>query len=306
MNWKNASIVSVIIMALFACIIGMYFFQSNKLNQNQTVISDVEESAQASSPDLSQTPSAPTKKTPIGQKADLKQIINQINELFSKNANNYYVGVKIFSTGEQFINDSKPTPSASVIKIFIMLHAYQLIQKGDLDENKLVENQSVKDLLKSMITRSDNNATNKLIDYFGMVHINETIKKEGYKDTVLNRRMLDYEAQKKGLENYTSIEDVMLFLDRLYKYKEKEPNRDMLSLLLQQQVRTKIPSKLPKNTKVANKTGELQNIENDIGIVFTNHGDYAIAVLTNNVSNVESTRGAIGTFTKNIYDYLNQ
>ena len=47
-----------------------------------------------------------------------------------------------------------------------------------------------------------------------------------------------------------------------------------------QQVRTKIPSKL--DVSVANKTGELATVENDIGIVLSDK-PYVIVVLTNDV-----------------------
>lgn len=62
-----------------------------------------------------------------------------------------------------------------------------------------------------------------------------------------------------------------------------------------QQVRTKIPSKL--DVSVANKTGELATVENDIGIVLSDK-PYVIVVLTNDVSNYREVRVGIGSLSK--------
>lgn len=50
---------------------------------------------------------------------------------------------------------------------------------------------SLYDLLKLMITESDNNATNIIIDRFDMDEINNFIQQRGYKDTKLSRKMMD-------------------------------------------------------------------------------------------------------------------
>ena len=62
-----------------------------------------------------------------------------------------------------------------------------------------------------------------------------------------------------------------------------------------QQVKTKIPSQL--DVPVANKTGELAMVENDIGIVLSDK-PYAIVVLTNDVSNSQGVRAGIGGLAK--------
>lgn len=70
----------------------------------------------------------------------------------------------------------------------------------------------------------------------------------------------------------------------------------MFESLKGQVIRTKIPEKLPKDTTVANITGEQQNVENDIGLVLTEDNPFAIVVLTNEVSDIVQTRTAIADF----------
>jgi beta-lactamase class A len=72
-----------------------------------------------------------------------------------------------------------------------------------------------------------------------------------------------------------------------------------------QTIKTKIPMLLPNDVVLANKTGELDTVENDVGIVFTPSGDIAIAVLTNNVKDAGKTREAIGKLTNEAYYHVN-
>ena len=47
---------------------------------------------------------------------------------------------------------------------------------------------------------------------------------------------------------------------------------------------------------VANKTGELDDTENDIGLVLSEKNPFAIVVLTKNFKSVDGIRTAIGEF----------
>lgn len=60
----------------------------------------------------------------------------------------------------------------------------------------------------------------------------------------------------------------------------EDASNEMLELLLQQEVDYKIPESLPSNVKVANKTGETDDCENDCAIVYSNGGDYIICMMS--------------------------
>ena len=81
----------------------------------------------------------------------------------------------------------------------------------------------------------------------------------------------------------------------------------MLSLLSQQTRRNKIPSQLPPGVSVANKTGELFNVENDAGIIYNTAGDnnLVICFMSQNVGSVGSAQAAIGELSAYIYNYYN-
>ena len=208
-------------------------------------------------------------------------------------ADQVYYGVHYFNQDKDISsNNSAPTISASVIKVFIMEYAFT---QADLTE--MLEGKTINDWIISMIQQSDNDAANILITHFGMEQLNESFQTQGYQDTRLERLMLDNEARNQGKENYTSLNDCMFFLKKLYQQQAVYPYSTMLNIMEGQTLRTKIPSKLSEDILVANKTGELDNIENDIGLVLTEKNPFAIVVLSQNYQNVEEIRGAIGDFT---------
>lgn len=211
-------------------------------------------------------------------------------------ANAGQVGYGIYYLKNQrasYSNQNQPLIAASVIKIFIMGYLYQQMAQKQLAADQVVGDSTVTTLITAMIQYSDNNATNQLIDYVGMPKINQYLQEQGYQQTKLERRMLDNAARAQGLENVTSVTDTLNFLKQLYQDQTRYPANQMLAILKGQQVRTKIPSQLPAGTVVANKTGELADVENDIGIVYRTDNPYIIVVLTNQVSNTSAERQAI-------------
>ncbi|MGM0213828.1 serine hydrolase [Enterococcus sp. AZ109] len=210
------------------------------------------------------------------------------------NAAQVSYGVYYFSDDAYISNqNSISTPSASVIKVFIMSY----ILENNLDMQTMVNGEPLGELTRRMIQNSDNSATNAIIDQVGMDQLNSYFQSSGYMDTQLQRKMLDEQAISMGKENYTSLNDTMAFLKKVYQNKETYPYASMLELMQGQQIRTKIPSKLPADISVANKTGELSGVENDIGLVLAGDEPFAIVVLSNGVISSEGMRNAIGDFT---------
>ena len=200
--------------------------------------------------------------------------------------------------------DSPRMPAASVIKVFIMYYAYAQIESGELAADAIIGGQRIHSLISLMIQRSDNAATNALIDYFGMEALNRFFLERGFSDTLLQRRMLDTAARSRGFDNYTSTGDVMAFLIRLYENRSHFPYDEMQDIMLGQEIRTKIHLFLPPGTPVASKTGELPDVENDMGLVFTENGVFAIVVLTSGVRDNAAARQAIGQLARDAYGYV--
>jgi beta-lactamase class A len=209
-------------------------------------------------------------------------------------------------------NPDKKVIAASVIKIPILAVAMKsvyegrislkqkiIVRKKDVDGGsgviktmKLPATLTVEELLDLMITRSDNTATNEIINLLGMDYLNKEFKKLGLRQTVLNRHMMDFVSRRKGRENYTSSQDIAMLLDQMYNGElvNSRASKKMLSLLKQQQVNDRIPVYLPETIEVAHKTGLERSVVHDAGIVFTPKGDYLICMLIENVKEYKTAK----------------
>jgi beta-lactamase class A len=211
--------------------------------------------------------------------------------------------IKDLKTGREIdFNKDSLIPSASLVKIPIMFSCFYAAQDGKIhlsDAVKLQYSQrvggskvlgnkpvgsvfTVEELLHPMITQSDNAAANVLIDFLGFDTLNTYFKKMGLRNTNLARRMMDFKERREGEENYTTAEDMAHLLEALYrkKFLNKEISEKCLELLGQQKINDRIPKKLPKaGTFIAHKTGLERHICHDVGIVFTEKGDFLICVL---------------------------
>ena len=77
----------------------------------------------------------------------------------------------------------------------------------------------------------------------------------------------------------------------------------MISLLLAQKVNDRISKYLPADIKIAHKTGELETIRNDAGIVFGKKGDYIFVFLSDTANPLNATE-QIATLSKQIFEEL--
>ncbi|MDT8719610.1 serine hydrolase [Clostridium sp. 19966] len=238
----------------------------------------------------------------------------------------YSIYFKDLKSGCQCSIDEKVVvPSASIIKLFIMAKAFETCNSGrwKLNDKVTVEGKNrvpysivylldesnsytILDLITLMIVQSDNSATNKLIDMLGMGDINDYISQLGFKDTLLQRKMMDMDAKEKGLENYTSAQDVGKFLKMLYDGQiiNKHYSDMMLDIMKEQLDSSMMRIDIPDDIVVAHKTGDLTNIKHDAGIVFTDKESYIFVMLTWDALSDNYARNAIGSVSKLVYNYV--
>jgi len=166
---------------------------------------------------------------------------------------------------------------------------------------------TLKELATLMIIVSDNQATNILIDFLGMENINLLGKELGLKESFLGRKMMDTEARKNGYDNYTCADDISLLLKLIYQEKliNKEASQLMLDILLRQQQGERLQRYLPSDIKIAHKCGDLDNLENDGGIIWLGGKAYILVILTNGMPNLQCKQ-TIGKISKFVYDKMEE
>jgi beta-lactamase class A len=221
-------------------------------------------------------------------------------------------------------------PAASVIKLAIMVTAYQAMDRGDLeldapapfDANDVVAGSetfesarpgataTIGDLLRAMIRRSDNTASNALIDRLGFAAINRVIARAGLRRTKLQRYFMHFSSQH---ENETDALDTATLLLALARGARGEPTqiasarscRAMVDMLLGQEDREKIARGLPPGVPLANKTGELLGVRHDAGIVdpYGPH-PYVLVVLERDLRDQTAGVAGIARISRAVYRQL--
>ena len=254
-------------------------------------------------------------------KKEIEKIISQVEgsvciNFYDLNKNN------VFS-----VNGDKKVLSASMIKLLILAELMKKISEnkfslsdtimiadsmktggdGVLKELNTGHHFTLKELATLMIIVSDNQATNILIDFLGMENINQLGKELRLKKTFLGRKMMDIEARKNGYDNYTCADDISSLLKLIYQEKliNEEASQLMLDILLRQQQGERLQRYLPSDIKIAHKCGDLDNLENDGGIIWTGNKAYILVVLTSGMPNLQCKQ-TIGKISKFVYDKMEE
>ena len=199
------------------------------------------------------------------------------------------------------VNADKKMQSASVIKLFIMATVYDEVKNNSFSTGSETSGgNTVGDDVKLMITESNNDATNRLIDKVGLKKMNTYIKNNGYSNTELNRKML---ASTKNGDNYTSAKDAAKILEEIYNHKcvSYEASEQMMIYLKAQTRTSKIPAGVPDGVETANKTGELDTVENDAAIVFKKDAPYVLVVMSSGLNDTAKARQNIVDISSAVY-----
>lgn len=233
-----------------------------------------------------------------------KDIENKLSELEAGGAV-CSVYIKNLKTDEIIDLTTEKHRAASIIKLFIAGTVYEnmnsLMQSGQ-SQPKL------EGLIENMISKSDNDAANNLVRILGdsdaakgMEKVNSYISSLGFTDSEMGRLMLDFDS---GKENYISAIEVGEYLEMLYKGDVKGSDK-ILGYMKQQERVNKIPAGLPSDITVANKTGELEDVEHDSAIVYGEDTDYIIVILLSQLKDTSSGRQAAVDISSLVYDHWN-
>ena len=140
-------------------------------------------------------------------------------------------------------------------------------------------------LLDAMLSLSDNTASNALLRALGMARCNEVAQAHGLRSTRIRRFFYDWPAQRRGLENETTAREAAQLLLLIAREAAHAPAlaavaRAAMKALLAQTDRETIPAALANRAGIANKTGELPGVRNDVAIVGYGRSDaYVVAIL---------------------------
>lgn len=196
------------------------------------------------------------------------------------------------------INGDERFPSASMIKLLVLVEYMQQVNEGNLDSESsyvLVQSDKVggagviagapsgtafrySELAQYMIEESDNTATNILIDVLGMDSINDSGQELGLAQTELRHKMMLGDGK---TENRMSSNDAAVLLRGIAQHviAGEVESTAAESYLLMQADTEGLAQGLPLGVEFGHKTGSLDSARHDGGIVYS-ESPYVIVVLT--------------------------
>jgi beta-lactamase class A len=163
---------------------------------------------------------------------------------------------------------------------------YALEAREDSDKelyDKVGQDVSLEELVRRMIDKSSNLATNLVIELIGAKRVMTLMKDIGANDIQVLRGVEDDKAYRAGMNNTTTARDLMLIFRALGEHRviSEDASKKMVAILAAQEHNDGIPAGLPKGTVVAHKTGSITEIAHDGGLVMRPDGSaYVLVVLT--------------------------
>ena len=188
-------------------------------------------------------------------------------------------------------------PSASVIKIPLVMTLYADAAEGRLDlEERVATGErvdgsgvlrdlrdvaelSLRDLAALTIGLSDNTATNRLIERVTVERVAARMAEWGVKTTALRRRMYDFEAAKRGLENVATARELAALTARLVAGEcvDRATSDAVLDLMRRCDDDRKLRRYLAPGAKVPSKSGTLDESANDVAVFAGQGGTVIVA-----------------------------
>jgi beta-lactamase class A len=133
------------------------------------------------------------------------------------------------------------------------------------------------------------------------------MREMGASDIQVLRGVEDTKAYRAGLNNTTTAYDQMLIFSKIAGglAVDKQSSDAMINILLDQKFNDKIPAKLPQKVKVAHKTGWINGVNHDAGIVILPDGrKYVLVLLSKELENDKAAVKSMAKVSKMIYDYF--
>jgi beta-lactamase class A len=230
------------------------------------------------------------------------------------------------------LNEEAAFEAASVVKIAILAEAMALSEEAafDLTERWVLSANAVaagsgildefepglaptnRDLLRIMISLSDNTATNSFIDRFGTGAVNARMAALGLSGIRLVGRIPDAKNEPARWSPLGSLtpRDTAAYFRRLWGSGLVDPAADaaMREFFRAQRTTSRIPRLLlhEKGTSWAGKSGSMHGVRNDAGVLTTPKGRFVLVVLADRIPDDEGDGPAVtrvmGDLAKTVVD----
>jgi beta-lactamase class A len=262
--------------------------------------------------------SAPVLPKTASQPQTLDEKIQNELKNFSGKA---WIYAKNLDTGEDYaLRADEQTRTASTIKLPIMAETFRQVSEGKLkwtDEILLTKDKKqggsgilfefsdntkidLRTAVNLMIVVSDNTATNLILDRVTADSVNDFMDSLGLKQIRSMRKIggggdskasADARLKLFGI-GASSPREMVKLLEMLERGEvvSKEASAEMLNILKRQQFKDGIGRGLPDTIPSASKSGALDRLRSDVGIIYTRRGRIAMAITVDDMMEVTYTQ----------------
>lgn len=187
--------------------------------------------------------------------------------------------------------------------------SYTLKAINDSEQNlysRIGSKVTIEDLLYRMITQSSNLATNMMIDLVGAKNVMKTMRNIGANEMKVLRGVEDSKAFEHNMNNMITANDLMILFDQIAQGKmiSKKTSDAMVAILSKQHFRGIIPAGLPSDIKVANKTGSINKVSHDSGIVYLPDGRKYVLILLSKGIEEDAAKRTLSSVSTYVYRYM--
>ncbi|HEY0173960.1 MAG TPA: serine hydrolase [Pyrinomonadaceae bacterium] len=188
--------------------------------------------------------------------------------------------------------------------------AYSVAPEDDSEQTlymKVGATETVRELVRLMVTESSNLATNILVERVTPARVMDLCRRLGARDMRVLRGVEDGKAFARGLNNTTTARDLLALLRAVAEGRavSAEASREVADVLAAQKFNEGIPAGLPAGLRVAHKTGSITAIEHDAGIVYPpGRRPYVLVVLVRGIKDSARARRLIADISRAVYESL--
>jgi len=204
-------------------------------------------------------------------------------------------------SGVEFgIRESEPVRTASTIKLPIMLAVFDAVARGEAKWTDLLMSDGgrlpLRDVVHLMIEVSDNTAANMLLDRFTAGAVNACLDQLGLHTTRALRKAGQIPENEKYGIGVSTPRDMVTILEKLERGEivSMAASREMIGILKRCQDASGIRRRMG-GLAVANKTGVLDALRSDAGIVYSKGGPIAMAITADGMPKVDYTPDNAGS-----------
>lgn len=266
------------------------------------------------------TKPAPTESTTVAPPSVANSLDDKIQNAIKGFSGKVWIYAKNLDTGKDYSwRADERTRTASTIKLAIMAETFRQVADGKLNWNDEIvltkekkqggsgvlfefsDNTKIdlRTAVNLMIVVSDNTATNLVLDKVTSDSVNDFMDSLGLKNIRSMRKingggdskaLLIPENRLFGLGSSTPREMVKLLeMIENGQIVSKEASAEMISILKRQQFKDGIGRNLPDTIPSASKSGALDRLRSDVGIIYTRRGRIAMAITVDDMMEVAYT-----------------